>query len=907
MHLKFDKILTENPFVDELVYYTKILGFSTVLKDEQLALDNESKESLKAGELYVACVENKITYEILDYNEEVLKSVGISDYLIEECLEDKTKVPESLQNALKNAAIKYYIDNYVEKNNYYRMLNGLPDYGDPGLIVPEEYGYNLPDELIIDLSKPIHKMNDYEINVLESYGILDSLRGDYPKAKYLDFLGQYKISIYEARSADRFDPLYIDTVEATEVYDKYKECLLKNRQFILSTVYSEAYKYQSDFYDGFISSLIIIQTMTDIISEVQEFIARKEIFDPRSIRYLLASNNIPYYGDIPIKYQKALIKNIHLLLKYKSTDKNIIDICSLFGFDDINVFKYYILKQRLTDDNGNFIYGFREELDEQGMSHYVPDDAVAYDLKFVKVPLEENADNYIKSESSYVDYDHLTSGDWSWANEVDPSELKDEILRKEFNYVRSKYLSIENVYEASRLSFDIPYFFNLLFDNVKLEELLTITVHNITDSVSLFKLSDLFCYMISLTYLYNGLEDDILAVDQEKSLLILGFNFEADLQALNSYIIDQGFTLKELGVDGFTIPDTSILSMNQLVNIFINNKKCYENIIYGMRHAEDIHIYNIYKKLYDTLLLTKNTNEFFRLPNGEIPTTITEYLSYRDPALYKSIMDISVMGELEVMQKAIVDNITTIVTALDEYLDSDQFKYIYSNMPGVSSEFIKKYIVKLINFFKSYKVDLIGIDTVYKFDDKFSMWIKVIDGIMNTTVSKESVEFGLVRDTLVNKISKKFTDRVSPKSKLYLDIYTWVYWILSEENLEITDMLYSVTMTHLIDDYGNIKDDELEYYMTTSYDEICLVKDSLYEYIVNISKKDKISINDSIYTMIRSYIYDDSISIEDRCEFILSHDLASMNNIIDILSAKSNINHKEIFSIRDNVSFKYID
>ncbi len=41
-----------------------------------------------------------------------------------------------------------------------------------------------------------------------------------------------------------------------------------------------------------------------------------------------------------------MIKNVNTLLKYKSTNRNIVDISSLFGFPDIGVFTYYLLKTK---------------------------------------------------------------------------------------------------------------------------------------------------------------------------------------------------------------------------------------------------------------------------------------------------------------------------------------------------------------------------------------------------------------------------------------------------------------------------------------------------------------------------------------------------------------------------------
>ena len=64
----------------------------------------------------------------------------------------------------------------------------------------------------------------------------------------------------------------------------------------MSVIYSEAYAHGSIHYDNFILILIIIQTMIDMIMEVQEYIINKDVFDSRTIRYLYESYGIDYYN-----------------------------------------------------------------------------------------------------------------------------------------------------------------------------------------------------------------------------------------------------------------------------------------------------------------------------------------------------------------------------------------------------------------------------------------------------------------------------------------------------------------------------------------------------------------------------------------------------------------------------------
>ena len=119
-------------------------------------------------------------------------------------------------------------------------------------------------------------MNNEDLTILFSHGIIDEIIEEYPDKKYLKFMGDNKIDVYKARKAVEFQILYIPTVSNNELMERWNTKYEQNRMYTLKTYYSEAYKLYSDYYNNFIIVFIILQTMMDIISEVQEFIARRE-------------------------------------------------------------------------------------------------------------------------------------------------------------------------------------------------------------------------------------------------------------------------------------------------------------------------------------------------------------------------------------------------------------------------------------------------------------------------------------------------------------------------------------------------------------------------------------------------------------------------------------------------------
>ena len=95
--LNIVKTYSDNPFVDELVYYVKLLATNCVIKNEQDALNEETLESSRAADVYIACVENRAIFELLDFPSEVLIKTGISGDLYEDCLKDKNAIPDNLR------------------------------------------------------------------------------------------------------------------------------------------------------------------------------------------------------------------------------------------------------------------------------------------------------------------------------------------------------------------------------------------------------------------------------------------------------------------------------------------------------------------------------------------------------------------------------------------------------------------------------------------------------------------------------------------------------------------------------------------------------------------------------------------------------------------------------------------
>ena len=441
------KIYTDHAMMDEIVYNLKIIINDIVLKNDMSANENETEESLHDSEILLDCMTNMITLSYMpftigmlwDFYKDYFTKLGLLNtgdpvyepsenmvlrqiredvyalmpnngtepdfsvlnqnihYLIPIVDEDGNYVLDDEGNYTYKDAIykveysnelleyckKWYINNYIEKNNYYRMLNGLPEYGYDEDMVPYSKTYGiLPykvckemnnTELLnkmdifvrsgqLNIKQYMHEMDSITLNLLDTIGVYEyiiSLYGTRPHYKYINYIGAKKIDPFTARQASNWDILYIPQVEPL-ILQRFKEVYIINRDIYQKNTYQEAYKIYSKYYDELMMLLITSQTITDIISEIPEWYIRRDVFDLRTCRYFLESQGVKFFKTIPLRYQIRIVKNLNKLIKFKSTNTSIEDIIAIFSNEDISVFKYYMFKKY----DSNHSYFPTEILDE---------------------------------------------------------------------------------------------------------------------------------------------------------------------------------------------------------------------------------------------------------------------------------------------------------------------------------------------------------------------------------------------------------------------------------------------------------------------------------------------------------------------------------------------------------------
>lgn len=848
------KQYTDDPILDEIIYDVSIMSCDCILKNPTEVENNETLESLKNFELYESCLNGTVRFELFEYDEEDLKACPfvpndkINYYLI-----FMEELNQDAKNYMVNRKSSLFLNSYEEMNNYYRCLNGLPDYETKGLLLRDcgidftQYGINNNP-----LTTYIQDLDRSDIDLLEAEGILDKIYNNNKKYKYVKFLGKRKIDIYSARKSLNFSVLYIPQSSNSEIYIKFLERLDINRSYFISCFYSDSYKLDNDYFDSYMIFMIIINSMLDMITLSHEFIIKREIFDLRTVQHILESNGVKFFSDIPIKYQKRLVRNLNVLIKYKSSDKNIIDICSLFGFDDIESFKYYLHKNRNIDDKGNYI--IKTKIDDDG--NEVEDTYNNYNLKFIRVPMDGNIDDSIRNPSNYFSYDEIISNDPTWNGPYSHEYVKRKIIDQEFNTVRTKYISINTITEMTNLSFELPYFINMIMniDNNKISTSKLSMYCTAIHPTSSFNIMDIFVYLYCLMYAYYNIEDTII-YDKADIMYIKGFNFNADMDALASYVAEQRFTLKDLGVDGFMVP-SKYLSFNQLLTIYTNNKNIHDHLLKCIHNAPNKRMYTIYKTIYDSLMISEVNKYMYRLPDGNVAKTYSEYLKFKNVILYNSIQTLKNVEEF-IKEETISLMINSVCDTVYQYLETEDLRYIFSNLPSVSIDHVRKYMEEVISFFKSYRITMLDVGSIYKIKDHFKPTI--IDEVLYTSNYDLKLMINELEKVYMNS-SISYNDKMQMIDKIYIDIYRLIEKQLIEQ-INIDDVVNKLNTIISKNELVNINDVIYQLSRIVQFNDGVVPVEKIKYLNILLNKLDRYYIQDTVYINVSTFkdLYIDSI------------------------------------------------
>jgi hypothetical protein len=777
------------------------------IKFSGIAATFEPLEVKKLADRYVSAKLQQDSFATyFKFTTDVLHAAGITNVdLIELCLQNKYNIPANLRDTVVLLQRQKILNEYVEYNNYYRKLAGLPNYKDTDLIyISDELAaqYNFNNAI------PIHEFTDSQLYILEMSGDLQAIKDLYPTKLYLNYIGRYKIDPSVARPARNFSIIRYfkdSTVTITETFiEIYDQC----REYFMNVVYIPEFSNRYKYYDNFIGMMILVMTIQRFLSLTFKRGIIRDFFDIQYVKYLFESYKVPFIEALPIEYQVSLMRKLNILLQNKSTNKVLFDLCEILDFGDMEIYKYYLIKQHKLDINENPIFVYKTIQDDQGNDIVVEDKEAMFDFYFQKVNVKDsNIVTAIRNTSNKLSYDEVTLDDPYW---IEDENLYNRIYDEEFNLVETKYFGLTAMYKMTKMLFEVMYFFRMILDKKNQLNNVFVYLYKITGDKPI-KIFDSIILMCALFCKKNSMVGNVL-YSPTKIMSVYGFNFKEDFDKIRQFVLANPKLVKPSILNYFS--DLDINNPNDVNRLYDVIHDFNDFIVEQMSSTQDLDTYKAYQTIFKSLMVTMEATETFNKSDGNMANTFMEYLQDQNIDLYNFVLTLD-KTQCSTYMEHVLRRINKLVVDL---------KYFYIiNDNNLLLEALKT----LIAFFKSYTVDLAAVNIVYLFDSRYYNKIKLLKKIhLIKTLEKNDLlnivymdNFSMQKDMLpkdyLDHYEKPYYYLTNQYNDLSLKIpfhdkmtYNKLYPVLDILNLNYNDIIKSVDklFTALKDKYIYLKE-----------------------------------------------------------------------------------------------------
>lgn len=765
----------------------KTIVTSIIVKQTAKASQYETLDIKKKADRYLSMVEGGVEWgSFVNFDLEVLQQIGIDSDLIDEVLVNKELIPFELRNLAMTLQRKKVIDEYVEENQYYRMMNGEPALDDTDVIVvgPNSYGVR-PDV-------PITNLYDGEKEMINNSDLLDILVARYPSKGYIQHLGGKAVPYYKARRALNYDILFLRKAGSEELCNEFVKHYANARNYVMRGLYNPGELDLFSNYDGFMGMVILVMAINRTLATIFSQGIEHNFYDDNLIKDFFKSYNIPYHETIAIKYQKELAKKLNLLLQKKSSNQVLFDIVSLFDYNQVNIYEYHLVKDYFRNDNGDPMIRFKEIIDENGDLQTVLDYEKTYDIYFQKVNIRsENKAMEITDPANRLKYHTITGEDPYWVNDAD---LITKLYTNKYNSVITKYLSIDVAFDITQLIYETCHSFRLIFDRNAETKSIKVTLPWVNDPVSLYDLVTFVCALVAKKFNLKG----EIPLDPWNVAQVYGFNFKTDLDYLRNEIIDDIDNCygEYSHVDPALLKllkDMPIVDLASVKAMYYNIEALRVFLDTAMRNTQDLEAYEAYKKIYNSVLITTDLAEVYTKSDGSLATSFYDLLSDRRPDLAK-VLDDTPKGEMVVTNNEGYDSeeyeAYAINTKINKCLDTladvseelDDLRFVNEKSDIVAN------IEKIINQMKSYTVDQQAAGIIYLINDPHMCMLKILDFLGKD--NNVTLETKVLVDSILSqmRITHRFDDKLSVEVRdaaTDFRLWSWVYHVL-----KISDKIY---------------------------------------------------------------------------------------------------------------------
>ena len=391
---------------------------------------------------------------------------AFTDEDIENIWSSKLTIPEEYQDDITKKYSEYIKQKYApylgdkrwsvtrydgETNSYYRALNGLPPY-DTNVDQPKIDRYKINENYSgTDPNPYVYNLSDDEIEIISKNGMLEHIQKLNPAKEYLWHLGRNRIDVIVAREAAPFEILEYGEYVNEEHFDMFVNAYRVSKNYIIHNHYQPEMFDVNPYYGSYIAMIILVNALDICMAKSGDILIHNKYADYETVQLKLKSYGFENTFDhIPLIYRKNIAKNLELLIRNKGIDSIYDIVYKIFNIDDVEVFKYYFRKIYKRDENGYIV---------------TSDGKPEYDLMISQVPISsENTVRDILNTDNSIDYDQITENDRYWGVYETKESIKNMLNEYPFNYMNSKYITLNNKFNLSQLNFNASYYLNYVYD-----------------------------------------------------------------------------------------------------------------------------------------------------------------------------------------------------------------------------------------------------------------------------------------------------------------------------------------------------------------------------------------------------------------------------------------------------------
>lgn len=505
-------------------------------------------------------------------------------------------------------------------------------------------------------------------------------------------------------------------------YDAYYETL----DYFNNVIGTKAFAFHKN-YNNFMQLFLIWSSIQKYLTKKMDTFFNIDFYDEKTLKNSFISLGLDYFDGLPINYQRKLLKKINDIISSKGSTQCFIDILEVFGNDTVSIDNYYLVKK------------YDSIIASDGRETLIPK------LEFYKTPFNKTLD--VESDE-YHSFEEITVPDKYWM------ATKEEILNKEFNVIRTDYISINSAMNIMENSIKLSYFFNLLSKAYSDNKVPIMNIYNTKISKDPFNLFHAFVALISLALKITGYEDNIIQ-NIDSSNYVFGYsdiNNSVSVKDILSSIKE------ELDKDNQTDPvdksvienfiskfeikkmDNDLYSLKEFLDLFYSNENIRESLERVINLNTNYNISKLLLKLRDLEMRTTITKNVFKGYK-----TYSMFLKYNNLQLYNYInIDMETFKSEEDLYLGIKKKMNELITSINSQLYNEKLSESISRNTFIGlNNYIQYYIKTLVLLFKPYNLRLLNPSDFLEINDKNEN-IRIYDSYETFLIKNEADYIGMI-------------------------------------------------------------------------------------------------------------------------------------------------------------------